>query len=306
MTEHAPQDEAAATAFAEGAGGAWIERDVIEAVGPDTVEYLQGQLSQNVETLAEGQSRWTLLLQPQGKIDAHLRMTRVGPDRVLLDVEPGHGAAALARLERFKLRVDCQLTLSTMSTLAVRGPAAADGPDALGIAVDADAVVVDALWAGVAGFDVLGQPPGPAGIVTLGSATALDALRIRLGLPAMGAELGESTIPAAAGIVDDAVDFTKGCYVGQELVARIDSRGSNTPTHLRRVHIDVPDAAAGPAPGAAVVVDGGQVGALTSVAATPEGGWDALAFIKRTVDVPAEATVEGGDGPLSARLSALR
>lgn len=305
MTELSPQDRAATTAFTTGAGGAWIERDVVDVVGPDATEYLQGQVSQNVETLSEGASRWTLLLQPQGKIDAHLRLSRLGVDRFLLDVEAGHGERVLARLQRFKLRVDCDISLSTRSTLAVRGPGAAEGPQALGIEPAADAVVVDALWPDVDGFDVIGQPVGDTGSVTMGSVAALDGLRIRLGLPAMGAELDESTIPAAAGIVDAAVDFTKGCYVGQELVARIDSRGSNTPTHLRSVRVDA--GPAGPTSGAPVLVDGEEVGALTSVTGSPEDGWHGLAYIKRAVTVPAQATVttDGGTS-IDARLAALR
>ncbi len=308
----------ALTAFREGAGAAWISRDVLDVVGPDAVEYLQGQLSQDVAGLAPGGSGYTLLLQPQGKIDAWGRLSRLGPEHVMFDLDAGHGEAALARLQRFKLRVECELSLRTVPTLAVRGPAAADGAGAVGLVPGADAVVVSTVPAGPIGpgFDVLG-PVDDLGSVVLGPAEALEALRVASGIPAMGRELDTSTIPAAAGIVEMSVDFDKGCYVGQELVARIDSRGANTPTRLRRVLVTRPDDGRGPGPGATVVVDGADVGALTSV--TPDSipypdGSDgseaerrpALAYVRRVVEPPVEAVVRDGDGTeWSARIESL-
>ena len=94
---------------------------------------------------------------------------------------------------------------------------------------------------------------------------AYEAVRIECGVPAMGSELTERTIPAEAGqwVIDRSVSFTKGCYTGQELVARIDSRGGNVPRHLRGIVID-----ADPPPvGGVVVADGVEVGTLTSVGA---------------------------------------
>ncbi|MEM8925364.1 MAG: hypothetical protein AAGD35_17820 [Actinomycetota bacterium] len=284
--------------------GAMIERDVLEVVGPDATGYLQGQLSQNVESMAEGDSRRALLLQPQGKVDAWFRVTRLGPERFWLDTDPGHGQGALDRLNRFKLRVDVEISLVTMATFAVRGPGAADGPAALGVVPADGAVVADALWPGIDGFDVLGEITD-TGSVEVRPGAALDDLRIRLGVPAMGRELDGSTIPAAAGIVDLSVDFDKGCYVGQELVARIDSRGSNTPTNLRGLRLP---AAAEIAPGGTLMVDGANVGTVTSVSAEVgnDGERLALAYVRRAVEVPATVTVAGADGAeLAAAVVAL-
>lgn len=291
------------TAFAT-TFGAMIERDVLAAVGPDAAGYLQGQLSQNVEAMTDGDSRWSLLLQPQGKVDAWLRVTRLGSERFWLDTDPGHGQGALDRLNRFKLRVDVELSVRTLAAFAVRGPLAADGPSALGIEPGDGAVVAEALWPGIDGFDVLGEVTD-TGSVEVRPAAALDDLRIRLGVPAMGRELDGSTIPAAAGIVDRSVDFEKGCYVGQELVARIDSRGSNTPTNLRGLRLP---ADADIAPGSPLVVEGDEVGTVTSVSAeaAPGGERLALAYVRRTVEVPAQATVAGSDGAeLAATVVAL-
>jgi folate-binding protein YgfZ len=232
----------------------------------------------------------------------------------VLDVDAGHGEAALARLARFKLRVDCELTLRSVDGLAVRGPAAADGPEALGLVPGDEALVLDADWPSTPGFDVLGPVTDLGSTLAVGPTEALEALRIRLGRPAMGSELDESTIPAAAGIVDASVDFTKGCYVGQELVARVDSRGSNTPTHLRRVVLGRHDAGADvPAAGfeqalvgSGLEVDGAEVGRLTSVAPRPADGgpWLALAYVKRSVAPPADVVV-AASVPVAARVESI-
>jgi len=285
----------AEAAFTSSAAAVLTERDVVDIAGPDAREYLHGQLSQDVETLAEGESRLTLLLQPQGKIDGWLRLSRVGADRYWLDVDPGFGQQALDRLLRFKLRVDAELSLATVPMVAVRGPevgrwGAAERPTA-----PPGGAVVDALWPGIEGIDIIGPDAAiPSGIAEA-PLDALHALRIRLGIPAMGAELTTSTIPAAAGIVDRSADFTKGCYVGQELVARIDSRGSNTPTKLRAIRF-LDAGAQVPKAGAAIRSGGDDVGELTSVSTATAGSPVGLGYVKRAVDVPAEAEVIAADG----------
>jgi folate-binding protein YgfZ len=285
--------EAAEEAFARSVAAVVVGCDVVEVDGPDAATYLQGQLSQEIEGLRVGSSTMALLLQPQGKIEAWVRVTRLGPERFWLDVDAGFGEVVLARLQRFKLRVAIELRLlSEVPLVAVRGPDAAAGSEALGFSLAPDVVEVD--WvAGAArgagpGFDLIGPDVAvPAGLPLAGP-EALDALRIGLGLPAMGRELDGSTIPAAAGIVEDSVSFTKGCYVGQELVARLDSRGSNTPTNLRGLRLsrpaDLPDQAA-------ILVGDQDVGRLTSYAAHSRRGPIALGYLKRSVPAPSAATV---------------
>src|SRR5947207_788744 len=90
-------------------GAVPITRDVVRARGAEATTFLQGQLSQEVEGLAEGASAWTFVLQPQGKVDSWARVTRVAADELLLDVDGGFGEALVERLSRFKLRVDCEL-----------------------------------------------------------------------------------------------------------------------------------------------------------------------------------------------------
>jgi folate-binding protein YgfZ len=131
------------------------------------------------------------------------------------------------------------------------------------------------------------------------SAGAYEVVRIEAGIPAMGAELTDRTIPAETGIVELTVSFTKGCFTGQELVARIDSRGGHVPRRLRAVVL--PETT--PPAGASVLAGDKPVGTLTSVAPAPAGGSVALAYISRDVEPPASAIVSwaGGRGEASIR-----
>ena len=247
-------------------------RDVVSASGPETVAYLQGQLSQDVTRLAPAESAWSFILQPQGKVDAWFRITRTGEDSFLMDVDAGWGEVLLARLQRFKLRTKCDLELATWDWHAYRGVAAGD--------IDAP-IFADVNWNGP-GTDVVAPDLAePSGIDRLDEA-AFTRLRILAGVPAMGSEMDEGTIPAEAGVVEQSVSFTKGCYTGQELVARVDSRGNNTPRKLRLVR------GPGPAPDADSFESLlGERGRLTSVAADGDG-WVGLAYLGRGVDVPSE------------------
>lgn len=258
------------------------KRDVVLVSGSDAVGYLQGQISQDVEGLAEGESAHSLILQPQGKVDAWFRITRVAADGFLLDVDAGWGETLVARLKRFMLRVDVELVLESWDFHAYRGQTP-DGVEAPIIA-EADG-----------GVDVL-APVLETPDAEMISDEQFTALRIEAGRPAMGAELTEDTIPAAAGIVNESASFTKGCYTGQELVARVDSRGNNTPVQLRRFRGN----GERPSLGDPVLVDGNEVANLTSVASA-EGGWVALGYLKRSAaEVAQGARTDGSSVQIEA------
>lgn len=274
-------------------------RDRIVASGQDAASFLQGQVSQEVEGLAVDASTWSLVLQPQGKVDGWFRLTRVGAEEFWLDLDAGHGQHVLERLQRFKLRTAIDFDLQTVSWLAVRGPEAS--PPSNSRALPPSPV-------GVTGFDLLGteaemdQALADLGIDE-GDPAVFDAQRIRSGTPAHGHELTDKTIPAEAGIVEQSVSFTKGCFVGQELVARVDSRGNNTPRNLAGVRID---GLQQPAEGAELLVDGAAVGQITSVGTSPSLGAVALAYIKRGTEEGAAVQVQLPSGELtSAQLVAL-
>lgn len=255
------------------------------------VKFLQGQLSQDVTRLGVGDSTWALLLQPQGKVTAFLRVLRTAEEEFVLETDAGFGAAVIERLNRFKLRIKCDLDPIGWRCLAVRGPKAHE--------LVPGGVVAD--WPGLDGADLVGESPVAPEGATPCSLDAYEAVRIEAGIPVMGRELDEGTIPAEAGVVDRSVSFTKGCYTGQELVARIDSRGGNVPRHLRGVIVGDPAPA-----GATVHVDGKEVGKLTSVAYSPRAGATvALAYVRRAVEAPADVVVEWDGGSSPARVEAL-
>jgi len=308
-----------------------LRRDVVAVEGPDAQSYLQGQLSADVDALADGGARPTLLLSPQGKLVAWLRVTRLGPERFLLDGDAGRGEAVVERLSRFRLRTKVRFALLDWRAVALRGPGSDDlvaalasgstgaaggaqallGPvppapgDPAGSAETASALPgwLPAAWPGLAGWDLLGPDPLPPPGVGLASDTVAEALRVESGVPRWDAELDERVIPAEAGLVEDAVSFTKGCYTGQELVARIDARGSRVPRHL--AGLVVPGMACEEAArlaGAALWRGERQVGAVTSAACSAGlGAVVALAYVKREIDVPSEVELEA---PTGARLVA--
>jgi tRNA-modifying protein YgfZ len=281
-----------------GRGGAVrTTRDVVRADGAAVIDYLQGQLSQDVAALPVGASAWSFVLQPQGKVDVWFRITRTGDAEVVLDTDAGWGEALVARLERFKLRTAAAFEVRSWQVVALRGaaiqqPPAPDG--GLVVAVDRP---------GERGWDLLGPAVAPPASLPECDPAALEVLRIESGTPRMGAELDGSTIPAESGVVPVSVSFTKGCYTGQELVARVDSRGGNVP---RRLHGVVVTGEELPPAGAKVRFGDRDAGELTSVARSPERGAPvALAYVGRAVTAPADVTVawEGGSAP--ARVEAL-
>jgi len=310
---------AAYAAFGDTAAAAPVPRDVVRVSGPDAEDYLQGQCSQDVSSLVAGGSAESLLLSPQGKVEVYLRMTRVGDQEFLLDTDGGFGSAVVARLERFRLRMRVDLEPLDWACLAVRGPEAARG------VTGTAAMVLPVAWAGLEGVDLLGPPPadGPAGWVTgsvvAAPAEAWEAVRIEAGVPVNGRELVDGTIAAEVGLVERTVSFTKGCFTGQELVARLDARGSKVARRLRGLVVgagpdggSVPRDATPSLVGSAVLTHDGEheVGRLSSVAWSPgQGGPVALATLHRRIVVPEAVVVlwdtGGGERRLPAEARAL-
>ena len=233
--------EAETAALRRGAGAFRPARDVLAVRGPEAEAYLQGQLSQDVSALAVGESSDSLLLEPDGKLSALLRVTRTDAQGFVLDVDGGYGDAVLARLRRFVLRSKVEMEPLAWRCLSLRGAAVGEAAAGLlAVLAERGVLALPFEWNGWQGTDLLGpedvvlgpEEAGlPAGVVPCGP-EAVEACRIVSGIPAMGTELTGKTIAAEAGLVERTVSFTKGCYTGQELVARIDSRGSNVARRL--------------------------------------------------------------------------
>ena len=263
----------------------WLPRQVVHASGPEAGSFLQGQLSQDVLALADGGSAWSWVLAPTGKVDALVRVSRISGDDWLIDTDEGWGEPLLDRLTRFKLRTKVSIEARSWRVLGLRFSGEA------GLDRQADTVEVPSTWPGLEGIDRLGPSPEPPDGWRLASAEEYERRRITAGLPRMGAELTEKTIPAETGLIDLTVSFTKGCYTGQELVARIDSRGGHVPRHLRRLSSTGPLSA-----GTELTApDGKSVGSVTSGACHPDGGWVGLGYVRRGVDPPATVRA-GSDG----------
>lgn len=283
-------------ALRESVGAVELARDFVRVAGPDATSFLQGQLSQDVAGLADGGSTWALLLQPQGKMVALLRVLRLGEEELVLETDEGFGAAVIERLNRFKLRVKADLDPLDWRCVALRGPQSHEA------AARGTGTVVTADWPGLPGADLVGPSPAAPADVPVVPIEAYEAVRIEAGVPVMGRDMDESTIPAEAGVVDRSVSFTKGCYTGQELVARIDSRGGNVPRRLRGLVL----AGQAPPAGATLRADGKDVGRVTSVAFSPGvGSTVALAYVRRALEPPAEVDVVWEGGASSARVEAL-
>jgi tRNA-modifying protein YgfZ len=293
----------------------------VRVVGPDARSFLDSLASQDLTVLADGDGAHSLLLQPQGKLTADFRVLQIGTEELWLDTDVGVGEILAAGLNRFKIRVKVEVVDVTAESgkLTVRGPNAATRvADALGVEVPErqhahvewkGARVVRADWPALPGIDVIGPRADveaawdaliEAGVHRAGL-LALEALRIEAGIPRQGYELDDSIIPQEAFLERDAVSFTKGCFLGQELVCRIDTR-RHVNRQLRGLVVDGDDE---PALGADVYAGEKAVGKVTSVARSPRLGVIALALLRREVEPPAAVSVAIGDARVRAEAREL-
>lgn len=281
---------------------ATVPRDVLVVTGPEAAVYLHGQISADAEAMEIGQSTLSFLLEPRGRIEALFAISRTGPETYVADIEPGFGEAMSASLERFKLRTRADFSLHEWQMHAVRGPCAegesAVGASSTGPAEAPERVVRPAHWPLASGHDLLVGPGGESAAFADGaeqvSADEFEALRMAYGLPAIGTEVQPGDIPNETGLVERAASFTKGCYRGQELVDRIDSRtGGRRCIQRFRAWGDV-------SPGDRLCgTDGAGVGAVLSTALLA-GAVVGFASVLR--DVGGEVRVEGGPPVLLADL----
>jgi tRNA-modifying protein YgfZ len=265
------------------------DRGFVLVTGPDALSFLQALVSADLDAVADGDGTHSLLLTPQGKLDVDFRLVRVGDD-AWLDCDPGLGGQLAASLNRFRIRVQADVLDRSADFGMLSYFRSGDGDAGPGVQR------VPTRW----GHDLIGPrsllptPERPVGPV------AYEAWRIEQGIPRQPFDLDDATIPQEAFLEQDAVSFTKGCFLGQELVCRIDSRG-HVNRFLRRFGDIEGD---WPGRGADVVVDGKVVGALTSVAPAevPTGG---LGYVRREVDPPALVELRWDGGSARAVMVAL-
>jgi folate-binding protein YgfZ len=281
--------------------------------GADAAEYLQGQLTNDVEALGPGDGQYAALLDRKGHMQADMRVLRPAAEEILLDTEPEALEAALRHLTMYSVGREVEIADLTAecAILSLIGPRSAE---IAGTAVlpenaceTASVGGVECLAAGTAeGIDLIAAAADAArlrealleaGAVEVSPAAA-EILRIEAGVPRFGAEMGTETMPAEAGIVERAVSFTKGCYIGQETVARLHYKGKPN-RHLRGLRLS----AAKVEPGAPLRLGEKEVGRLGSVGVSPALGPVGLAILRREAEPGAELSV-GEDG-VTARVAAL-
>ena len=248
--------------------------DLVWFRGGDAIRFLDDLLSQEIANAEPGQVVRSLLLQPQGKLE-HILWVLRGHDEVGLITDPGRGEDLASSLGRYRIRVDVELDQHEDDAWVVVGDVVAE--PGRWEAVDGE-LVADISWTNLSRTFQTGTRPQ----LPVMDADEYETARIASHEPRFGADVDESTIPHESGLVPATVDFTKGCFLGQELVARIDSRGGNVP---KRLHLlDVGEIVA-PA-GTEVTKDGESVGTLTS-----RSGAVALAMLKRGVEPGDEVEV---------------
>jgi folate-binding protein YgfZ len=272
--------------------------------GPDAAEYLQGQLTNDVEALAPGEGQYAALLDRKGHMQADMRVLRLSPERIWIDTEAEAADVARRHLETYKIgrRVEIEDAGDERAILSLIGPAAVavSGAPSPSLHRTETAAVrgVECVVVGTEdGIDLL-APAAEAGrlrdaLLEAGAAEveaeAAEILRIESGRPRFGAEMTTATMPAEAGIVESAVSFTKGCYIGQEPVARLHHRGKPN-RHLRGLRLDRPAA-----PGDDLRLGEREVGVVGSACVSPALGPIGLAIVRREAEPGAELSV-GEDG----------
>jgi len=280
------------------------DRGKLLVTGPEAAEYLQGQLTNDIEALAPGEGCYAALLDRKGHMQADMRVLAVSEEKVWLDTEPEGLAAARRHLEMYKVGRDADVrdAGAERAIVSLIGPRSAElagssplpehfheeivvegiecpavgtslGIDLIPRAVDRERLIAALAEAGAPAVD-------PA---------AAEIVRIEGSVPRFGSEMDTATMPAEAGIVKRAVNFEKGCYIGQETVARLHYKGKPN-RHLRGLRLSAPTG-----PGAALSLRDKEVGRLGGSCVSPAHGPIGLAIVRREAEPGTELLV-GEDG----------
>jgi tRNA-modifying protein YgfZ len=253
-------------------------RSYVGVVGPDAADYLQRMVSNDVEALGPGESCEALLLTAKARIIAPITVLRRSADDYLLLTEPSLGEVVARELTRFRFAARCTIEPEEHTSTVVVGDAGPDGS-------------IPVADYGVPAYELVDRDGQGADAI---EPDELERLRILARTPAWGRELDDRVLPAEAGLEERSISFTKGCYPGQEPVARLHYRGHPN-RGLRVLTIDGDELP----PYDTELADrtGKAVGRVTSAVGDGEGGVLALAYVRREVPVDAELSV----GPRTAR-----
>jgi folate-binding protein YgfZ len=245
------------------------DRGKIRLRGAEAAEFLQGQVTNDVEGLEPGHGCYAALLNHKGKMRLDMRILR-GPDWIWIDTEPGADAVLLRTIETYSLGRDVSWESADEGIVSLIGEAGLDAvpPAEEHSWVEGERGIYVRTYAGI---DVIGGEL-PAPDAADGDA---ECVRIEHGIPRFGFDMDGDTIPQEAGINERAVSFTKGCYVGQETVARLFYKGKPN-RHLRGLRLAAPVER-----GAPILLGEREVGRVGSACVSPAHGPIALAIVRR-------------------------
>jgi tRNA-modifying protein YgfZ len=280
------------------------ERGKLLVTGSEAAEYLQGQLTNDIEGLAPGEGCYAALLDRKGHMRADMRVLAVDEEKIWLDTEPEAIEATRRHLEMYKIGRDADVVDAgaERAIVSLVGPRSAElsGSPPLSehrhTEIAIDGIECPAVGTSL-GIDLIPHAEDREGLIAALAAAgapevipaAVEILRIESGIPRFGSEMDTATMPAEAGIVEHSISFTKGCYIGQETVARLHYKGKPN-RHLRGLRLST-----SAAPGAPLRLDEKEVGKLGGSCVSPVHGTIALAIVRREAEPGAELRV-GEDG----------
>jgi folate-binding protein YgfZ len=252
-------------------------RPVVAIDGSARLSWLHSLSTQHLESLTPGEWTESLILDPRGRVEHQLHLVDDG-ETTWMHLEPGTSETLISFLDSMKFMLDVSIRDASAQMCVLRAPGTADGhggPYALVARAEKDDVI-NAFLSG--------------GAIAAGM-WAYEAERVALGIPRWGFDTDEKTIPHEVGWIATAVHLKKGCYRGQETVAKVHNMGK-PPRRLVLLHLDGSRVDL-PAHGDAVMLEGDQVGWIGTVARHHQLGPVALAVVKRTVD--ADAVLHAAD-----------
>jgi folate-binding protein YgfZ len=300
-------------ALREGVGFLPRRRAALTVRGPDAPEYLQGQLTNDIEALAPEEGCYAALLDRKGHLQSDMRVLCLQTGELWLDLEPAAAETVVNHLRTYGIGRDVEIEDASERWVIVSliGPRAGElsgfeglGPEYAQRFRDWDDTEVLAVATDV-GLDLLTRSDQAESLSDLLAAAgaaevtepAAEIVRVESGRPRFGLDMGPESMPAEAGITDRAVDFEKGCYIGQEPVARLHYRGKPNRT-LRGLHLS------GPADhGTPLLLGEREVGRIGTACLSPSLGPIALAIVRREAEEGDRLTV--GDGGVTAEVVAL-
>jgi len=282
------------------------DRGMLLVRGADAAEYLQGQLTNEVEALEEDRGCYSALLDRKGRMQGDLRVLRLSNGEIWLDTEPGATERVLGHLRMYSVgrEVEVEDASSAWAIASLLGPASAEiagapapAPEHAQRHFERDGVEILAVATDL-GLDLITRSEQAEALHRLLSASgavevseaATEILRVESGRPRFGREMTERTIPQEAGINDRAVSFTKGCYIGQETVARLHYKGKPN-RRLRGLRLSAPARDGDP-----VSLDERELGEIGTAVVSPAHGPIALAILRREAEPGATVNVGEATG----------